>query len=133
MPWNVAIDIGGTFTDIVCLNTEDSSMLIAKASSTPPHYIDGVMRAIEKAGISAPDVNLIIHGSTVAINTVLERKGGGYGNPVERDPKMVLEDVINGYISLKKAAEVYGVAIRVIDEGILHYEIDSEETSRLRG
>lgn len=38
--------------------------------------------------------------------------GGGYGDPRARDPQRVLEDVINGYISLEAAARDYGVAIR---------------------
>lgn len=58
--------------------------------------------------------------------------GGGCGNPLLRPPEEVLEDVIDEYISLKKAREVYGVAIREIDKEVLHYEIDWEETERLR-
>jgi N-methylhydantoinase B len=38
--------------------------------------------------------------------------GGGLGNPRERDPERVLSDVRNGYVSIEKAREVYGVAIR---------------------
>ena len=58
--------------------------------------------------------------------------GGGYGNPLERDPALVLEDVIDEVISLSKAREVYGVAVRVIDPEALHYEVDTAETARLR-
>jgi N-methylhydantoinase B len=58
--------------------------------------------------------------------------GGGFGNPVERDPKLVLEDVIDGFITLKTAREVYGVSIEVIDEEALQYRIDSDETEHLR-
>lgn len=54
--------------------------------------------------------------------------GGGYGNPKERDPELVLNDVLDGYITLKEAREIYGVAIdpkkMVIKEA---------ETRRLRG
>jgi N-methylhydantoinase B len=54
--------------------------------------------------------------------------GGGYGNPKERDPDLVLNDVLDGYITLKEAREIYGVAIdpkkMVIKEA---------ETRRLRG
>ncbi len=58
--------------------------------------------------------------------------GGGFGLPWERDPKLVLEDVIDELISLRKAREVYGVAIRVIDADALAYEIDEAQTARLR-
>jgi N-methylhydantoinase B len=53
--------------------------------------------------------------------------GGGYGSPLERPPELVLEDVRQGYVSLKAAAELYGV---VIDAGTL--TIDREATEKLR-
>jgi N-methylhydantoinase B len=53
--------------------------------------------------------------------------GGGYGNPLDRDPKRVLNDVINGYVSLKSAEENYGVVIRTPE-----MKIDKAATSVLR-
>jgi N-methylhydantoinase B len=53
--------------------------------------------------------------------------GGGYGSPLERDPKMVLQDVINGFVSLTKAKEEYGV---VIDENEM--KVDTEATRKAR-
>jgi N-methylhydantoinase B len=53
--------------------------------------------------------------------------GGGYGNPKERDPQAVLDDVIDGYITQETAEDVYGV---VILEDPLH--IDTEATKRMR-
>lgn len=55
--------------------------------------------------------------------------GGGYGNPMERDPELVCEDVNEGYISETKAAEVYGVAVSDAGE---KYEIDWDATESLR-
>lgn len=52
--------------------------------------------------------------------------GGGYGDPIERDPEAVREDVIDGYVSREAARDEYGVAIT--DDG----EINREETARLR-
>jgi len=54
--------------------------------------------------------------------------GGGYGNPFERDPEMVLNDVIEGYVSIESAKNDYGV---VINPAIL--EINWEETKKIRG
>jgi len=54
--------------------------------------------------------------------------GGGYGNPLERDPEVVESDVINGYVSLEKAREDYGV---VIDPQTL--KVDLKATQKLRG
>jgi len=58
--------------------------------------------------------------------------GGGYGDPLERDPEKVLEDVIDGYVSIERAKKDYGVVIRVIDPELALYEIDIEETKKLR-
>jgi len=53
--------------------------------------------------------------------------GGGYGNPFERDPEMVLHDVIEGYVSIESARQDYGVVINPETK-----EIDWGETKKLR-
>jgi N-methylhydantoinase B len=53
--------------------------------------------------------------------------GGGYGNPLEREPEMVESDVIEGYVNLEKAKEDYGV---VIDPKTM--KVDEETTRKLR-
>ncbi|HVC13989.1 MAG TPA: hydantoinase B/oxoprolinase family protein [Acidimicrobiales bacterium] len=58
--------------------------------------------------------------------------GGGYGLPWERDQDAVLDDVIDGYVSIEKARDVYGVSVKKLDELALVYEIDAEETRSLR-
>ncbi len=58
--------------------------------------------------------------------------GGGFGDALERDPKAVLEDVIDGYVSVNRAAKDYGVVIHAIDPEIDEYELDEEETTKLR-
>ena len=54
--------------------------------------------------------------------------GGGYGNPLERDPEMVVSDVMEGYVGLESARTDYGVAINPET-----YEVDDKETKKLRG
>ena len=58
--------------------------------------------------------------------------GGGYGDPLERDPGAVLEDVMDRYTSLRSAREDYGVVIEVRDADLLDYRIDIEATRVLR-
>lgn len=58
--------------------------------------------------------------------------GGGYGDPMERDPRLVLEDVVNELVSIRAAAEDYGVVIRAVDKRRLVFEIDKEATASLR-
>lgn len=58
--------------------------------------------------------------------------GGGLGGPLEREPKLVLEDMIDDWVSLERARKDYGVVIVAIDPEILEYEIDSEATKKER-
>lgn len=58
--------------------------------------------------------------------------GGGFGDPLERDPEAVLEDVIDGYVSVDRAAKDYGVVIREIDPELDQYELDAEATKQQR-
>jgi len=58
--------------------------------------------------------------------------GGGYGDPLERDPALVREDVADDYVSLERARKDYGVVLRVIDADLAEYEVDEEATARER-
>ena len=58
--------------------------------------------------------------------------GGGYGDPLDRDPQAVVEDVMDKYISLRSARHHYGVVIKVRDADLLDYQIDIEATQTLR-
>jgi N-methylhydantoinase B len=53
--------------------------------------------------------------------------GGGFGNPFEREPQLVLEDVLNGYVSVEGAERDYGVAVDLATRSV-----DAERTARLR-
>ncbi len=71
-----AIDTGGTFTDIVVLNEISGQYRIEKASTTPENTLLGVLDAIDTAGVDLRHVsNFFVHGSTTALNAMLERKG----------------------------------------------------------
>ena len=63
--------------------------------------------------------------------TFVTNGGGGYGNPMQRPAARVLEDVKDEYVSIARAREDYGVAIREIDRRTLQYEVDEEATAKL--
>jgi len=69
----VAVDIGGTFTDICILDENDGSIRVAKIASTPDP-IDGVMRGLVGAAVDLHDVTLFSHGTTVATNALITRR-----------------------------------------------------------
>ena len=71
----ITVDIGGTFTDVVGFDEDSGELLLGKSSSTPQNLVEGIFAGINESGSSLPDTTLLIHGSTVVINAVLERKG----------------------------------------------------------
>lgn len=71
----LAADIGGTFTDIAAFNTSTGRLHFGKTLSTPGSLIDGIATGASKAGAAFADADIFLHGSTVAINTMLERTG----------------------------------------------------------
>ena len=58
--------------------------------------------------------------------------GGGFGDPLERDPALVLEDVADGYVSIERAAKDYGVVLTVVDAEICAYAVDRAATKAMR-
>jgi len=71
----LAIDIGGTFTDLVLLDEDNGDVRISKVQTTPDDPAKGVIASINKARVDLTSCRYLIHGTTVVINTVLERKG----------------------------------------------------------
>jgi N-methylhydantoinase B len=58
--------------------------------------------------------------------------GGGLGDPLTRDPRAVLEDVIEGYVSVERALGDYGVVVVALDEELAEYRVDEERTRAAR-
>jgi len=75
----VASDIGGTFTDLVYLEEKTGEMGVSKTSTTPQNFAEGVIETIKKAGIRVSDTSFFVHGSTIVINALTERKGAKTG------------------------------------------------------
>lgn len=73
----VGVEVGGTFTDLVVVR--DGVVDIAKVPSTPQQPDVGALQAIAAANLNLTDITDLVHGSTVATNAVLERKGGRVG------------------------------------------------------
>lgn len=69
----ISVDIGGTFTDLV--GYRNGELVLAKTLTTPSNPTAGVVTALESAGTRLAELDELLHGSTMAINTVLERKG----------------------------------------------------------
>ena len=72
-PAAIAVDIGGTFTDLA-LRYPDGSTRTSKAPTTPSALSDGVVDAIRAAAVPGNDVDFFVHGTTAGLNALLERR-----------------------------------------------------------
>ena len=91
----IGADVGGTFTDVVMLD-EQGQLWTQKVPSTPPAYEQAVLRAVEHllnrhAAPSTPTLTELTHGTTVATNAILERRGAHTGLITTRGFRDVLE------------------------------------------
>ncbi len=84
----LGIDIGGTFTDIVLMGS-DGAVLAQKAPSTPDDYAQGIVAGL--APLVSRQIAEVVHGTTVATNTILERKGALTGLITTKGFRDVLE------------------------------------------
>src|ERR671921_468685 len=75
----VATDVGGTVTHLVHLRTHPETghqeIITAKSDTTPPNFEQGVLDVIARSGVSTEDIGFLVHGTTVVINGLTERKG----------------------------------------------------------
>lgn len=77
--YKLAVDTGGTFTDLCLLNEETGELTVSKVPSTPDNPAKAILAGLEavcrKAGTVPEHINLLLHGTTVATNALLEGKG----------------------------------------------------------
>ena len=71
----IAADIGGTFTDLVYWDDARAELGITKVATTPANFGDGVIHAFQQAARPAAAVDFFVHGTTIVINAITERKG----------------------------------------------------------
>ncbi len=95
MGLRIAIDTGGTFTDVVAIDEDSGRQFVVKTPSTPHDpsvgLLEGVTKSLDIAGCPAADVNLLLHGSTTATNAVLEHKFEGLGLIVTKGFRHLIE------------------------------------------
>jgi N-methylhydantoinase A len=142
LTWRIAVDIGGTFTDLVALDDDVGSLVRSKVLTTPDRPVAGVMRAVEKAGLPVPDASGFVHGSTVAINAILERRGADTALLTTRGFRDVLEmgrknrpDMYNLFfrprLCLVPREKRLEVAERVTFTGEVLEPLDAEQVTEL--
>src|SRR5712691_3949047 len=95
MTWRIGVDIGGTFTDVALIEEASGRIGVAKVPTTPADPAEGVLRALETAmrryAVSAADVGLLSHATTIVTNAILEEKGARAALVTTRGFRDVLE------------------------------------------
>jgi N-methylhydantoinase A len=73
--FDIAVDIGGTFTDLVAFDRSRGTVVQSKQLTTPQEFSQGVWDCIAKAELRTSEADTLVHGSTVAINIAIEETG----------------------------------------------------------
>lgn len=133
----IAVDIGGTFTDMVAFDESSGELLFGKALSTHGELVKGIQNTLDGAGASVQDGNLFLHGSTIAINTLLERSGARTALLITEGFRDIYEigrvnrpDAYNLFFSkhepLIKRSLRYEVPERLLADGSIYKELNEE-------
>lgn len=140
----LAVDTGGTFTDIVYIDDDTMQMVVDKVPTTPRDLGRGVLDSIEKIKVDMAGVALFIHGTTAGLNTVAQRTGARVGLISTRGFTDVLEmtrssrkEVYN-YLWKKPAPLVprhlrLGAGERTTHAGEILENIDEQEIRQIAG
>lgn len=91
----IGVDTGGTFTDVVMLDPSNGRLSVTKTSSTPDDpsrgFAEGISGGLAAAGVDGLQVGRVLHGTTVATNLILERKGPPVAILVTKGFRHILE------------------------------------------
>jgi N-methylhydantoinase A len=134
----LAADIGGTFTDIAAFDDRSGNLTFGKALSTPERLVEGINAGVAKAGSDYRSAALFLHGSTIAINTLLERTGAKTALLITEGFRDIYEigrinrpDAYNLFFQkhapLVERALRFEVKERVLADGEVETPLDEEE------
>ena len=125
MTYRIGIDIGGTFTDFALFDDRQREIVTHKALTTPAApdqaVLDGVTTITRLAGITAADVGMIVHGTTLVTNAVIERRGAPTAMIVTRGFRDVLD------IAMEQRYDLFDLRIRFpapLVPRTLRFEVD---------
>lgn len=140
----LAAEIGGTFTDVILLEQSDrgTSVRVLKVPSTPSAPENGVLAAIDRLQVDLGSTDAVLHGSTVATNAVLERKGvttalittEGFRDLLEiqrGDKENIYDLVYRRPAPLVPREWVYPVYERVSRDGSILIDLDAAQVEQV--
>ncbi len=141
--YNVAVDVGGTFTDVLVFDEESGSLTEGKVLSTPDDpsrgVVEGMEAVCEKVGIGFTDLHLLFHGTTVVTNMILTNTGSRVGLLATKGHEQVLllarawtPGPLYGWMALQKPdppadpTDTIGISERIGPDGSILTELDEE-------
>jgi N-methylhydantoinase A len=138
----IAVDIGGTFTDLACFDEATGAISFGKALSTHGELVAGIQDTLDGTGIDLSKGYLFLHGSTIAINTLLERSGAKTALLITEGFRDIYEigrvnrpDAYNLFFSkhepLVPRSLRYEVSERLRADGSLHKPLDEKAVREL--
>jgi len=148
MAWRLGVDVGGTFTDFALQNEQTGELVITKRLSTSKDpseaVLDGLHDLLKQHGIGLADISQIVHGTTVASNVVLERKGAGIALITTKGFKAVLQVGRQRKLDLYDYRQtptppllsqrlVFEATERIDYDGSVYIPLDEEEVRKLAG
>ena len=157
MTYRLGVDVGGTFTDLLLVNERTGRTWKAKVSSTPHDQSEGVLHGIERvcglAGISPEEIDHVMHGTTVATNTVLTGTGARVGLVTTKGYRQVLQIArsfvpggLGGWVIYNKSLPMAPLALTIeaservsargevvekLDEGRLRADLEALGTRKI--
>lgn len=114
MTYRLGVDVGGTFTDLLLVDESSGKTFMAKVPSTPDDssvgVLNGIARIREQSGIDMANIDQVMHGTTVATNAILTRKGARVGLVTTKGYRHTLQVArsfcpggLGGWVSYMKA------------------------------
>jgi len=138
----IAVDIGGTFTDMACFDEATGQISFGKALSTHGQLHEGIQNTLDGASIDLTNGYLFLHGSTIVINTLLERNGAKTALLITEGFRDIYEigrvnrpDAYNLFFSkhvpLVPRSQRHEVSERLRADGSLHKPLDEDRVRAL--
>jgi N-methylhydantoinase A len=138
----IAVDIGGTFTDLAIFDEASGELSFGKALSTHGQLVDGIQNTLDGARARVDQGYLFLHGSTIAINTLLERNGAKTALLITEGFRDIYEigrvnrpDAYNLFFSkhqpLIPRSRRFEVPERLLADGSVHRELDEGRVREL--
>ena len=100
MTYAVAVDIGGTFTDLVAYDHETERVIYAKSPTTYENLVEGILDCLKKAQLRPDQATFVNHGTTLVINSLIQRSGAKTALLTSRGFRDILEIARGGTVPI---------------------------------